>query len=832
MNNQLKTNIIYNSLGNIIFLAFQWLTTILVVRFSGYKEAGILSLSMSFANSLYALASFGMRGYQASDTEYLYNNKTYIKSRVITCILSTIFFSLFVLLNDYHIYTKLCIIVYLVFKSVEAFDDIYYGALQREWNMKQTGISYMIHGVTMIISFIVGLKIFNSLLVSFIIMLITSLLSTIFYDRKSFNKYCKRDLEKTNSLKSLLIICLPLVCYAFLFNNIQVYPKYMLERITSEEILGIYSSIASPVLLIQVVAGFLFNPLLNVFKEKIDNKDKIGYKKLINKVYLLIFILGILGVTYIFLLGDFSLKILFGNNILKYSNLLYSTLVVALLLAIMSFNNMLLTISRKFKTLIIQNGISLILSFIMSKYFIIKFGIYGINIVLIISLILGIVICLKDIYNYEKKESGIMNKFKQFLIKFGAKHSKFILKYVPSSIVTKIENIANSNSNKFERTTKIDKNLKDGINFVGHIKGQYGLGQGARLLIKGLESSNLDFNAIDVNMGSTNKHNDTEYDDILKKDFSYNINLFHVQPYTSFEVGLSQIENTKNLEGRYNIGYWVYETEDIPKKWSETFKYVNEIWTPSDFATKAFSKISPVPVYTVPYGLHVEKDNKLKRKDFNIPEDKFAYLIMYDPRSLAERKNPKAAIKAYLDAFNNNDKVCLVIVLNNASEEEIKVLESELIGVKNYTLINKTMPKLELYALISLCDVYVSLHRSEGFGLIMAEAMSLGTVCVSTKYSGNLQFMNDDNSCLVKYKMIEVDTTTQSVYEKGNKWADADIKDASKYIKKLFKDKEYYNKLQKNAKNDMKKYFSPTACGKNIEKRVKEILKNIEKTED
>ena len=316
-------------------------------------------------------------------------------------------------------------------------------------------------------------------------------------------------------------------------------------------------------------------------------------------------------------------------------------------------------------------------------------------------------------------------------------------------------------------------------------------------------------------------------DNILTDKFDYNINVFHVQPYTSFEIGLSQIEGTKNLEGRYNIGYWVYETEDIPQKWTETFKYVNEIWTPSTFATEAFKKISPVPVYTVPYGLKIEKDDKLTRKDFDIPKDKFAYLIMYDPSSLAERKNPKATIDAYLKAFKDNDDVCLVVVLNKATEEQIDKLKRELKGVKNLTLINKTLPKPELYALISLCDVYVSLHRSEGFGLIMAEAMFLGTVCVATNYSGNLEFMNKDNSCLVDYKMIEVDTSTQIVYEKGNKWADADVDDACKYMKKLYEDKKYYKKLQKNALEYVNNYLTPEYCGKLIEKRYKEIIKEF-----
>ena len=122
MENRLKTNIIYNSIGNIIFLAFQWLTTILVVRFSGYKDAGILSLSMSFANSLYALASFGMRGYQASDTEYLYNNKTYIKSRLLTCIFANIIFIVWCFTKRMEYETNR----YFICNSWDNYDNIIY----------------------------------------------------------------------------------------------------------------------------------------------------------------------------------------------------------------------------------------------------------------------------------------------------------------------------------------------------------------------------------------------------------------------------------------------------------------------------------------------------------------------------------------------------------------------------------------------------------------------------------------------------------------------------------------------------------------------------------
>lgn len=820
-----KDNIIYHSIGNFLFIAFQWITTILIVRLSGYKDAGIFALCTTFANSLYALASFGMRGYQSSDVNYRFNNDTYIKSRVLTCIGSLIIFSIFILIDDYNINTKLCIIFYLMYKAVEAFDDIYYGALQREWNMKQTGISYALHGFFNMISLICGIVIFKSLLIGIILSLTTSILVTIFYDRKSYKKYCKKNNEKTDTIKKLLIICLPLVIYAFLYNNLQIYPRYILEKLFNEEILGIYSSIAAPVFIIQVLAGYIFNPLLNLFSDYVKNNNAKAYKQLINKIYLLMLALLIAGLIYIVILGDFSLKILFGESILKYSGLLYSTLLVAILMSLLAFNNMLLTITRKFKVLVFQNVISLLITVIIAKTLVLKYNIYGVNYTLIIGLLISLIISQKEVYNFKKKEKK-MKTIRQHIMNFGLKHKNTIIKIVPKPIRSMAEIFVNS-GNTFKRTEKVDQTLKDGINFIGHIKGQYGLGQGARLLIENLKTTKINFNAIDVNNGSVDKHNDKEFDNILTRDFTNKINLFHVQPYTCFEVGLAQIDNTENLKGKYNIGYWVFETEDIPQKWAETFKYVNEIWTPSDFATNAFKKISPVPVYTMPYGIKTEKNEKLKRKDFDIPEDKFAFLIMYDPSSLAERKNPKAAIDAYLKAFKNNKNVCLVVVLNKANEEQIAKLKEELKDVKHLTLINKTLPKKDLYSLISLCDVYVSLHRSEGFGLVMAEAMSLGTVCIATNYSGNTDFMNKENSCLVDFEMIEVDTSTQIIYEKGNKWADASVKDASKYMKLLYEDKKLYKKLQTNAKEFILKYYSPENCGKIMEKRYKEILKKI-----
>lgn len=419
-----------------------------------------------------------------------------------------------------------------------------------------------------------------------------------------------------------------------------------------------------------------------------------------------------------------------------------------------------------------------------------------------------------------------MAKLNEKIMNFSIKHAKTIMKFVPSPIIKIAENIiVNKGGYKFERVTEFDKNLKPGINYVGYLKARSGLGQGSRLLGRAVRETKYDYTAIDTKYGETKSYEETEFDNELSTNFPYNINLFHVQPHTNFEVAISQI-GIDNLKGRYNIGYWVYEIENIPKKWHDSFKYVNEIWTPSEFASNAFRKVSPVPVYTMPYGVETKKNEKLTRKDFELPEDKFIYLCLYDPKSSVERKNPQAVINAFKKAFKDNDEeVFLVIKMNKATQEDVDILKNELEGIKNYKIFTESLPQEDLYSLISLCDVYVSLHRSEGFGLVMAEAMSLGTVCIATNYSSNLDFMNKDNSLLVDYKMIKTGLKKHYLYQYNDLWADADVDQASDYMLKLFNDKDLYNRLKENAQKTILEEFSTKKLVEKIEKRIDEIKK-------
>lgn len=388
----LKKNMIYNTVGSGIYLGLQWIITILVVRISGYEDAGILSLAMSIANVIYAVASFGMRGYQSSDIENKFDNYTYIISRFLTCSVGVIAGGVFLLFTDHNIITKGAIFAYIIFKMSEAFVDVLHGLEQKKWRMDIIGISFTLRGILTFISFVIVLAITKNILVAIIAMAISAYVVIILFDIPKFKKIIevKKNFDYKKLFK-LLYICLPLTIYGFLSNGIQSYPRYLLESVTSKETLGIYSSVATPVLIIQVASGFIFNPLITLFGELYTNKKKKEFYKLVMKVMIAIVMLGILAIIAGALFGDFALSLIYEDTIKDYTYLLNFVIVATTLTTIAAFLNLLLTVVRDFKTLIIGNLVGLILSIVFSNIFIRQYLIDGINTTLIFALIIQII---------------------------------------------------------------------------------------------------------------------------------------------------------------------------------------------------------------------------------------------------------------------------------------------------------------------------------------------------------------------------------------------------------------------------------------------------------
>ena len=406
---------------------------------------------------------------------------------------------------------------------------------------------------------------------------------------------------------------------------------------------------------------------------------------------------------------------------------------------------------------------------------------------------------------------------------------QLIAKVVPYSILEKrSENKGKKRVKKVVQSIVFPKkpgNYPEGINVVGPVKAEMGLGQSCRLLVKAIKDAGIDCSVRDFEVNGVFRSEDDSFKDIISDETPYGINIVHVEPP---EIMVKSVcFPTEFWSEKYNIAFWLWELESFPKNWIPATELFDEIWTPSEFASESIRKITDKPVITIPYSVTAETDSKYDRKYFGLPEDKFLFLIMFDANSTMTRKNPFGAIEAYKKAFSpDDDTVGLVIKTNNAQEKKLDPVKKLLDGYKNVYFITDILEKKAVNSLIKDVDVFVSLHRAEGFGLVMAEAMLNNTVCIATNWSSNTEFMNSDVACMVNFSFVTLDKDIPP-YKKGAKWADANIDEAASFMKRLRDDKEYYNNLSVKAKEYIENKLSADRVSGLIKKRISEIRETI-----
>jgi len=188
-----------------------------------------------------------------------------------------------------------------------------------------------------------------------------------------------------------------------------------------------------------------------------------------------------------------------------------------------------------------------------------------------------------------------------------------------------------------------------------------------------------------------------------------------------------------------------------------------------------------------------------------------------------ERKNPIGVIKAFKKAFSReNNDIGLVIKVNNPRQCDIEKIKHETAGYSNIFLLTEVHTKAQVNALISCVDVYVSLHRAEGFGLVPAEAMLLGTPVVATNWSANTEFMNQETACLVDYTFVSIDKTF-GPYQPGNRWAEPNLDSAAGHMRNLALDENLRNEMSQNAKRYIQEHFNARTAGERLKQRLNEV---------
>lgn len=372
---------------------------------------------------------------------------------------------------------------------------------------------------------------------------------------------------------------------------------------------------------------------------------------------------------------------------------------------------------------------------------------------------------------------------------------------------------------------QINSNYTKGINLLGYARAEMGIGESCRIAAKSMEAAGLSFGILNFTGTNNARMEDLSW---VHKEVThplYNVNLFHLNAEQMMEI--YAYYGNALFQGRYNIGYWHWELPDFPDEWLESFTLVDEVWVPSTFVADSIAAKSPVPVVKIPHSIEVRIQEPRDRAYFHLPENTFLFLSMYDVKSYQERKNPRGAIEAFKKAFEpDNLDVGLVVKVNcyKSSQDELDMLDLLKENYQNIYFIKETISRNDVNSLIFSTDCFVSLHRSEGFGLGLAEAMYLGKPVIGTGWSSNTDFMNANNSCLVDYLLIHVGKD-QGPYKAYQSWANPDIEHAAAYMRRLAVDTDYYRKIAENGEKHIKENYSPEAIGRLIRQRLDYIHK-------
>lgn len=347
--------------------------------------------------------------------------------------------------------------------------------------------------------------------------------------------------------------------------------------------------------------------------------------------------------------------------------------------------------------------------------------------------------------------------------------------------IAELDNLFNSSITPFSENV---------VRFIGYVEAKLGLGIAARNTISCYHLYNNNFSIYPYNHGALDRFDSKYLPDKYDTHSPHKINIF--------ELGLDNIGhayaqvNNSQAHNAYNILKLYWELSEIPSEKIEYLNKYDEIWVPSRFVYDAVIKVFNKKVFVVPPFIDISCDKSISKSYFGIKENVFYFLFSFDYNSSIFRKNPIAVVKAFQSAFPVNDySVGLVIKSNDPAKSsididlilELKNADDRIVFIEDY------LDRQTMLSLINCCDCYVSLHRSEGYGMGIAEAICLRRKVIATNYSGNVDFMNRINSFPVDYKLVNIESH-QYYLPSGNVWADPIHESAVRQFRAAYRNKD------------------------------------------
>ena len=360
------------------------------------------------------------------------------------------------------------------------------------------------------------------------------------------------------------------------------------------------------------------------------------------------------------------------------------------------------------------------------------------------------------------------------------------------------------------------------FNLVGFLTADLGVGESARCMVRAADAAHITTALVPLKLHCKNRLGDQTYAARLQDDNPYRVNVIHIDSPASRDIDHHHGKGFR--AGKYNIAYWAWELPEFPDAWVPNFAFFDEVWCPSDFVRSAIAMASPLPVLTMPHAIAFPRPVGNFRAQFGLPADSFLFLFVSDLNSYAARKNPHAVIAAFRQSGLAGKGAALVIKVQNSGDnpEDVAALQKAVEDLPGTVLITGTLSREEIYQLESACDCFVSLHRSEGFGLAVAECMYLGKPVISTDWSATAEFVRPSNGCPVRCKVVPIEKT-HGPYVKGQLWAEPDIAHAAEWMRLLFTDPALAASLGSAAKMTIETEFSPAVIGAKYRRRLESI---------
>lgn len=361
--------------------------------------------------------------------------------------------------------------------------------------------------------------------------------------------------------------------------------------------------------------------------------------------------------------------------------------------------------------------------------------------------------------------------------------------------------------------------VRTGANVMAHFCYPSGLRVSAESLVAGMTANGVPVSLRDI-------HTDVE-DDPFHVRFDgmehHDVTIVHTQPEPFFREAYRRAGIFQRVPRTYRIAYWYWEFDSAPESWTNFARDVDEVWVATEFVARGVRKRVDVPVRTLFPGVKLGHFTPRDKTYFGLDKSAYVFLFTFHMMSVMERKNPLGLVRAFKQAFASTENAALVLKVSFGERhpQQLQALRKACEGAR-ITVIDEVFSADKVLSLMHACDAYVSLHRSEGLGLTMAEAMLMGKPVIATGFSSNVDFMDDSNSLLVPYELVKLAEPIPP-YDAGMEWAEPSTHQAAAHMRKLYENREWARELGAKARASALANLSVEAAGRRISQRLEEI---------